>query len=134
MIPPSFWKVCDFVLQLQFKSAHVPGRMNTEADFLSRLDINPKDKVLLRIREDIQTTPIQVKIQSSDIHEEKKTSSTSYQKMTPKLRRTSGNENKEPERTYISLRRTNRPSERLPRYKLPNGESTIGMQQHTGPR
>ena len=40
------------------------------ADFLSCLYINPKDKVLLQIREDIQTTPIQVNIQSSDIHEE----------------------------------------------------------------
>ena len=44
--------------------------MNTAADFLSRLDISPKEKVLLQIREDIQTTPIQVNIQSSDIHEE----------------------------------------------------------------
>ena len=44
--------------------------MNTATDFLSRLDISPKEKVLLQIREDILTTPIQVKIQSSDIHEE----------------------------------------------------------------
>ena len=70
MIPPSLWNACDFVLQFHFKIAHVPGRMNTAADFLSRLDINPKEKVLLQIREDIQTTPIQVNIQSSDIHEE----------------------------------------------------------------
>ena len=68
MIPPSVWNACDFVLQFHFKIAHVSRKMNT--DFLSRLDINPKDKVLLQIREDIQTTPIQVKIQSSDIHEE----------------------------------------------------------------
>ena len=70
LIPPSLWNACDFVLQSQFKIAHVPGRMNTAADFLSRLDISPKEKVLLQIREDIQTTPIQVNIQSSDIHEE----------------------------------------------------------------
>ena len=70
MIPPSLWNACDFVLQFHFKIAHVPGRMNTAADFLSRLDISPKEKVLLQIREDIQTTPIQVNIQSSDIHEE----------------------------------------------------------------
>ena len=67
MIPPSLW---NFVLQFHFKIAHVPGRMNTAADFLSRLDISPKEKVLLQIREDIQTPPIQVNIQSSDIHEE----------------------------------------------------------------
>ena len=47
MIPPSYWNACNFVLQFQFKIAHVPGRMNTAVDFLSRLDINPKDKVLL---------------------------------------------------------------------------------------
>ena len=70
MIPPSLWNACDFVLQFHFKIAIVPGRMNTAADFLSRLDISPKEKVLLQIREDIQTTPIQVNIQSSDIHEE----------------------------------------------------------------
>ena len=70
IIPPSLWNACDFVLQYNFKIAHVPGRMNTAADFLSRLDISPREKVLLQIREDIQTTPIQVNIQSSNIHEE----------------------------------------------------------------
>ena len=70
MIPPSLWNACDFVLQFHFKITHVPGRMNTAADFLSLLDISPKAKVLLQIREDTQTTPIQVNIQSSDIHEE----------------------------------------------------------------
>ena len=70
MIPPSLWNACDFVLQFHFKIAHVPGRMNRAADFLFRSDISPKEKVLLQIREDIQTTPIQVNIQSSDIQEE----------------------------------------------------------------
>ena len=42
--------------------------MNTAADFRSRLDINPKEKVLLQIREKLQTTPIQVNIQFSEIH------------------------------------------------------------------
>ena len=69
-IPPLLWNACDFVLQFHFKIAHVPGRMNTAADFLSRLDISPKEKVFLQIRQDIQTTPIQVNIQSSDNHEE----------------------------------------------------------------
>ena len=69
MIPPFLWNACDFVLQFHFKNTHVLGRMNTAADFLSHLDISPKEKVLLQIREDIQTTPIQVNIQSSDKHE-----------------------------------------------------------------
>ena len=46
--------------------------MNTAADFLSRLDIQPKDKVHLTIRDDIRTTPIQVNIQSSDVAEEER--------------------------------------------------------------
>ena len=70
MIPSSLWNACDFVLQFHFKIAHVPGRINTAADFLSRLDISPKEKVLLQVREDIETTPFQVNIQSSDIHEQ----------------------------------------------------------------
>ena len=44
--------------------------MNKAADFLSRLDVDPKEKVWLQIKEDIRTTPIQVNIKSSDIHEE----------------------------------------------------------------
>ena len=34
-IPPTFWKACDFVLQFNFTIAHIPGKMNTAADFLS---------------------------------------------------------------------------------------------------
>ena len=70
MIPPSLWNAFDFVLQFHFKIAYVPGRMNTAAGILSRPDINTKDKIFLQISEDIQTTPIRISIQSSDIHEE----------------------------------------------------------------
>ena len=44
--------------------------MNTAADFLSRLDLDPKEKVQLLIRDDIQTTPIEVHIQFSNVAEE----------------------------------------------------------------
>ena len=44
--------------------------MNTAADLLSRLDLDPKEKVQLLIRDDIQTTPIEVHIQSSNVAEE----------------------------------------------------------------
>ena len=69
-IPPALWNACDFVLQFNFTIAHVPGRMNTAADFLSRLDLDPKEKIQLLIRDDIQTTPIEVHIQSSNVAEE----------------------------------------------------------------
>ena len=70
IIPPALWNACDFVLQFHFTNAHVPGKMNTAADFLSRLDIQLKDKVHLTIRGDIRTTPVQVNIQSSGVAEE----------------------------------------------------------------
>ena len=33
MIPPPLWIACDFVLQLNFTIAHIPGKMNTAAEF-----------------------------------------------------------------------------------------------------
>ena len=70
IIPPTLWNAFDFVLQFNFTIAHVPGRMNTAADFLSGLDLDPKENVQLLIRDDIQTTPIEVHIQSSNVAEE----------------------------------------------------------------
>ena len=70
IILPALWNACDFVLQFNFTIAHVPGRTNTAADVLSRLDQDPKENVQLLLREDIQTAPIEVHIQSSDVAEE----------------------------------------------------------------
>ena len=44
MIPPPLWNACDFVLQFNFTIAHIPGKMNTTADFLSRLEMDPNEK------------------------------------------------------------------------------------------
>ena len=70
MIPPPLWNACDFVLQINFTIAHIPGKMNTAADFLSRLEIDPNEKVILKIREDIPTKPIEVNIESTGIVQE----------------------------------------------------------------
>ena len=67
MIPPPLSNACDFVLQLNFTTAHIPGKMNTAADFLSRLEIDPNEKIILKIREDIPTKPIEVNIESTGI-------------------------------------------------------------------
>ena len=48
MIPPPLWNACDFVLQFNFTIAHIPGKMNTAADFLSRLEMDPNDKIILK--------------------------------------------------------------------------------------
>ena len=70
MIPPPLWNACDFVLQFNFTISHIPGKMNTAADFLSRLEMDPNEKINLKIREDIPTKPIEVNIESTGIAQE----------------------------------------------------------------
>ena len=69
-IPPALWNACDYVLQFNFKIAHIVGSVNTAADFLSRLELKVTEKICLKIREDIQTTPIEVTTSSSDVADE----------------------------------------------------------------
>ena len=69
-IPPSLWNACDYVLQFNFKIAHIAGSVNTAADFLSRLELKVTERILLKIREDVQTTPIEVTTTSSDVADE----------------------------------------------------------------
>ena len=70
MIPPPLWNACDFVLQFNLTIAHFPGKMNTAADFLSRLEMDPNEEITLKIREDIPTKPIEVNIVSTGIAQE----------------------------------------------------------------
>ena len=70
MIPPPLWNACDFVLQFNFTIAHIPGKMNTAAEILSRLEIDPNEKLILKTREDIPTKPIEVNIESTGIAQE----------------------------------------------------------------
>ena len=69
-IPPALWNAWDCVLQFNFKIAHIAGSMNRAADFLSRLELKVTEKIRLKIREDIQTTPIEVTTSSSDVADE----------------------------------------------------------------
>ena len=66
-IPPALWNACDFVLQFNLKTAHIAGSVNTAADFLSRLELIVTEKIRLKTRENIQTTPIEVTTSSSDV-------------------------------------------------------------------
>ena len=54
-IPPSLWNACDYVLQFNFKVAHIAGSVNTAADILSRLELKVTEKIHLKIREGVQT-------------------------------------------------------------------------------
>ena len=69
-IPPSPWKSCDYVLQFNFKTAHIAGSVNTAADFFSRLEAKVTEKIHLKVREDVETTPIEVSLSCSDVADE----------------------------------------------------------------
>ena len=70
IIPTTLWNACDYVNQFSFTIAIIPGKNNTAADYLSRLEICPKEKLVLRIREDIPTTPIELNVRSAGVTEE----------------------------------------------------------------
>ena len=59
------------MLQFNFKIAQIAGSVNTAADFLSRLELKVTEKIHLKIREDVQTTPIEVSTSSSDVADKK---------------------------------------------------------------
>ena len=69
-IPPALWNACDYVLQFNFKTAHIAGSVNTAADFLSRLELKIMEKIRLKIRENIHTPPIEMTTSSSDVADE----------------------------------------------------------------
>ena len=50
-IPPKLWNYCDQTLQFEFVLAHVPGTENPAADYLSRLDIRPEERIHLKLNE-----------------------------------------------------------------------------------
>ena len=60
------------MLQFNFKIAHIAGSVNTAADFLFRLELKVTEKIRLKIREDIHTTPIEVTTSSSDVADEER--------------------------------------------------------------
>ena len=70
IIPPPLWNVCDFVIQFNFTIAHIPGKNNTAADYLSRMEMDPTEKLVLKIRADVETQPIEVNVQSAGVSEE----------------------------------------------------------------
>ena len=69
-IQPSLWNGRIYVLQFNFKIAHIAGSVNTAAEFLSRLELRVTEKIHLENREVVQTTPIEVTTSSSDVVDE----------------------------------------------------------------
>ena len=71
-VRPALWNAYDYVSQLIFKIVHNVVSVNTAVDFLSRLELKFTDNIRLKIREDIETTPIEVTTSSSDVADEKR--------------------------------------------------------------
>ena len=70
MIPLPLWNPCEFVIQFNFIIAHIPGKKNTAADYLSRMKMDPTEKLVLKIHEDVETQPIEVNVQLAGVSEE----------------------------------------------------------------
>ena len=68
--PPALWNACDYLLQFNFKIAHIAGSVNTAADIFSRLELKVTEKIRPKIREDMQTTTVEVTTYSSDVADE----------------------------------------------------------------
>ena len=50
--PLALWNACDYVLQFKFRIMQVAGSQNMTADFLSRLELTPKEKMQLKLRDE----------------------------------------------------------------------------------
>ena len=60
------------MLQFNFREAHSSGAVNTAADFPSRLELKVTEMICLKIREDTQTTPIEMITSSLEVNREEK--------------------------------------------------------------
>ena len=63
-IPPKLWNYCDQALQFDFVLAHVPGVENPAADYLSRIDIHPKDRIHLKLHDEIPVFKVGIDLAS----------------------------------------------------------------------
>ena len=69
-LPPALWNSCEYVLLFKIKIVHITGTVNTTVGFLSKFERKVTEKVRLKIREEIQTTPIEETTSSSVVNEE----------------------------------------------------------------
>ena len=69
-IPRTLWNARGYVLHFNFPIKTVAETQNTAADFLSRIDLDPKESVELKITDGITIRPIQVNLQSTDVADE----------------------------------------------------------------
>ena len=63
-IPPKLWNYCNQTLQFEFVFAHVPGTENPAADYLSRLDIRPDERIHLKLNDEIPVFHVEIDLAS----------------------------------------------------------------------
>ena len=56
IVPPALWNACDYVIQFNFVKDYFPRAQNTAAEYLSRLELDPKEKLVMKIRADVNLT------------------------------------------------------------------------------
>ena len=61
-MPAPLWNFLDQLMSFRFILGHIPGRANAAADFLSRLQINPNDKMTLQMKASIPTYEIEMDV------------------------------------------------------------------------
>ena len=64
-VPPAMWSACNYVIKFNFVNAHIPEAQNTAAHYLSLLETDPKEKLVMKFREDVQTLPTEINVQSA---------------------------------------------------------------------
>ena len=63
-IPLKLWNYCDQTLQFEFFLAYVPGTENPAADYLSRLDIQPEERIHLKLHDEIPVFHVEIDLAS----------------------------------------------------------------------
>ena len=59
-IPPSLWNLLDRLLSFNLVIAHIPGRANYAADFLSRIQTDPDQAIELKLTDHIPVKEIEI--------------------------------------------------------------------------
>ena len=62
-IPATLWTSVDRLMSFSFVLGHIPGVANLAADYLSRMHINPADKVKLKISEKIPIVAVEFELE-----------------------------------------------------------------------
>ena len=96
MIPPPLWNACDFVLQFNFTIAHIPGKRNTAADFLSRLEMDPNEKIILKLEKTFQQNRLKLTLNPQASHKKKRPFSILQTNKRPQKK-------KKPETPYLTI-------------------------------